>query len=412
MLSAFSCGSVPCQTSTETTDQRVDRLETQCRSMKEQIQKLVHVYEELLSERQPRPVASGRSILEWSPSSGSIGEVVSQEKIQEVNEEGGQELVEETFEEHLKDGQLSGPESQPSTRSVGGAQAEVESRASSLGNARPVVPTLTASSSSVSRLTSRVNEIIGVKWVDVHAAAADGLEDGQQEMRKRCKEVQHERKLTETTWDLAFLIGIPCIKKRDSCLLGTGLMATILLELVLVGGVFYLVDQGSVITEVSADELLGSLRRWRLSDGHASGFADTISFASLASRVCAGDKSLSIAPFQGDLLETIDKYLEHFAGIHYLPCGLVLTITVVGIWTLIILAEVVSAFEYVAAVLELPVEKSTLFTYNAFVKRAFKLQSITAARRGLRLLGLHHARSLSYCNVDGWIFVAAFYNPA
>lgn len=108
-----------------------------------------------------------------------------------------------------------------------------------------------------------------------------------------------------TVWDSFVLLGTPALGVPTSVLVALALILNIVVRV----GVFSWMFNDMLEPHFSDDDVM-SFKRWRTSDGHSVVYRDIVSGESLASRVCHGDRSLSIATDMKWELQMIQHYTE------------------------------------------------------------------------------------------------------
>lgn len=138
------------------------------------------------------------------------------------------------------------------------------------------------------------------------------------------------RNLEHTVWEAGMLIGLPATGLPGSVSIVAGLFFNGVVQ-----AVFCMIAYESFNNErfPTVDEI----KMWRYTSAHDASWADPVSGASLASRVCGGDASLVVSSSQVTLHRQISMYLTHVAGVSQ---GAVLCSLSILIWFLVVTNEV------------------------------------------------------------------------
>lgn len=145
-------------------------------------------------------------------------------------------------------------------------------------------------------------------------------------------DAEHEKyTLNPTTWEIPIFVGCHPLKTGVSAMILFGLVLTLATQFVMISAILTF---GVEFQESTVDELA----RWRVTEGHSLAFAHPVTKASLTSRVCAGDDSLSVGTSQEDLYESLSKF--SFKAFGLVPVGSCLALVVLFVWSLYIVVEI------------------------------------------------------------------------
>jgi len=156
--------------------------------------------------------------------------------------------------------------------------------------------------------------------------------------------------LNPTVWEIPVFVGVPILKHSVSAMICFSLVLTILLQLIMIASI------NTFGSDFNPNTIVDEFKMWRISEGHNVFNAHPISKASLTSRVCSGDGTLSIGMAQRDMYDSMDSFATTTVGI---PRGPLLAIGVLFVWALYIVVEWASIRELMIAFLSVPRDKHT-----------------------------------------------------
>mmetsp|Transcript_34891 Transcript_34891/g.81588 ORF Transcript_34891/g.81588 Transcript_34891/m.81588 type:complete len:1185 (+) Transcript_34891:75-3629(+) len=172
---------------------------------------------------------------------------------------------------------------------------------------------------------------------------------------KEFVEDYHYRKLAESVWDAALLLGVcmPIHQTLFGCILFAANMGLQLLFAVVV----------SAIADNSHEEIdqrgLQGLLLWRLGVGHDVSNYDEFTGSSLVSRVCGTYLGLTTSSLHFTSLDSFDEYLDvlEFQGMSLfggVQVGKCLAIMVLAVWLSLVAVECIDIIKFATSVMCLP----------------------------------------------------------
>mmetsp|Transcript_43967 Transcript_43967/g.104054 ORF Transcript_43967/g.104054 Transcript_43967/m.104054 type:complete len:748 (+) Transcript_43967:47-2290(+) len=131
------------------------------------------------------------------------------------------------------------------------------------------------------------------------------------------------------------------------------------------------------------DEIVDAFKEWRLRTGHAAKYMDTVGTRTLVERVCALDRSVEVAGFQQDNLQTILKYIPQDNGNSIISgrlAGPTMCTLAVSTWCITVTLEFARVFNVVWLLRVLPTASESHLNVDA-ESGEWELASLAPGRR-------------------------------
>lgn len=206
--------------------------------------------------------------------------------------------------------------------------------------------------------------------------------------------LEQEYAFEESCWDAGLFVGLDEIGGVQNLMLLSGLVVNTVLQLAFATFIWQNLTEPSFTPEV-----LASIRKWRLMDGHSVSMASELKHIPLVRRMCGGDSSLTVATAQKNMTEGLTAWLEDSNAV---LCALALVL-----WTLVVLNELLGASYFFRAIHAMPRSAATvirssgdgLSVSSLHVCRKALGGGIAVFRFGIAIL-LLYAGSLWLINTD------------
>eukprot|EP00747_Dinoflagellata_sp_TGD_P116018 gnl/TRDRNA2_/TRDRNA2_172274_c0_seq25.p1 gnl/TRDRNA2_/TRDRNA2_172274_c0~~gnl/TRDRNA2_/TRDRNA2_172274_c0_seq25.p1 ORF type:complete len:555 (+),score=100.43 gnl/TRDRNA2_/TRDRNA2_172274_c0_seq25:84-1748(+) len=150
--------------------------------------------------------------------------------------------------------------------------------------------------------------------------------------------------LESSVWDAALFIGVDIVGT------GSSLMTAVALSINVVCQIFFcIMATDPMIRDMRVNQK--DVKKWRETVAHSRPWHDPMMRASMVSRVCSDDGSLTVGSTQKDTVHDILLYQDVYFG---LPVGVLLCTFVVFIWYLTMCQEFVSIWKHLYSYSQLP----------------------------------------------------------
>lgn len=263
---------------------------------------------------------------------------------------------------------------------AGGNSAHVQELEQRLANAEALIAQLVAASAA--KTPAGAVEEVSEEEPDSEGELVTVVQSNGDEIRAGIATRGPCYFLSASTWDACLFIGLPCLDRFDSVLVGILALLSFLAQAFFCRVVLTYMLDGDLDSEA-----LDGLLRFRTSVAHHITFADKGDFRSLASQICDGDKKLPWGSLQYDVIDKLGDYRK---------AGPELCLIAVGCWLAVTLKELFQVISFTQCICMKKVGDRTILAETAErgdderqeTDKSIVLDQLYSMRRWFLLLGI------------------------